>query len=190
MAELLNVKDLLEVPVRKLSLGERMKMELIAALLHGPKVLYLDEPTIGLDVVSQQKIREFIREYNEHTKTTIMLTSHYMDDVEALCKRVIIIDHGRIIFDGALQKLIDEHAKHKVLTVTFTEAVLKKDLEKYGKVREHDKLRVVLEVPDEQVKKSAAAILTKLPVDDILIDEVPIEDVIRDIFTKKVTRNS
>ncbi len=186
MAELLNVKDLLEVPVRKLSLGERMKMELIAALLHEPKILYLDEPTIGLDVVSQQKIREFIREYNERTKTTIILTSHYMEDVEALCKRVIIIDHGQIIFDGALQSLIDEHAKHKILTITFTAPVFKKDLEKYGLIREHDKMRVVLEVPDKDVKKSAAAILTKLPVDDILIGEVPIEDIIREIFQKKV----
>lgn len=183
LAELLEIKDMLEVQVRKLSLGQRMKCELIAALLHRPRVLFLDEPTIGLDVVSQQKMREFIRTYNTQKKTTILLTSHYMEDVEALCKRIIIIDHGVILYDGALEALMNKYVDHKVLTMTFTEAVKKNDLEKYGEVQEYAPLRVVLHTAKDEVKKSAAAILTKLPVDDILIGEVPVEEVIRRIFT-------
>lgn len=185
LAELLDIKDVLDVQVRKLSLGQRMKCELIAALLHSPKVLFLDEPTIGLDVVSQQKMREFIKTYNAQKKTTILLTSHYMEDVEALCKRVIIIDHGEIRYDGALSDLMDTYVDHKVLTITFTEPVQKMDVEKYGEVQEYAPLRVVLHTTKDDVKKSAAAILTKLPVDDILIDEVPVENVIRKIFTKE-----
>ncbi len=183
LAELLEIKDILEVQVRKLSLGQRMKCELIAALLHQPKVLFLDEPTIGLDVVSQQKMREFIKAYNTQKKTTILLTSHYMEDVEALCKRVIIIDHGRILYDGGLRDLVDKYVDHKVLKVTFTTPVERADLEKYGTLTEYDPQRAVLNIPDQDVKKSAAAILTKLPVDDILIDEVEVEEVIRKIFT-------
>lgn len=183
LAELLEIKDILEVQVRKLSLGQRMKCELIAALLHRPRVLFLDEPTIGLDVVSQQKMREFIKTYNTQKKTTILLTSHYMEDVEALCKRIIIIDHGQILYDGALEALMDKYVDHKVLTMTFTNAVKKDDLEKYGEVQEYAPLRVVLHTAKDEVKKSAAAILTKLPVDDILIGEVPVEEVIRKIFT-------
>ncbi len=188
LSALLEIKDILDVQVRKLSLGQRMKCELIAALLHSPKVLFLDEPTIGLDVVSQQKMREFIKTYNTQKKTTILLTSHYMEDVEALCKRVIIIDHGEIRYDGALSDLMDTYVDHKVLTITFTAPVEKKDLEKYGEVHEYAPLRVVLHTTKDEVKKSAAAILTKLPVDDILIDEVPVEDVIRKIFTKEAPR--
>lgn len=183
LSELLEIKDILDVQVRKLSLGQRMKCELIAALLHSPKVLFLDEPTIGLDVVSQQKMREFIKTYNAQKKTTILLTSHYMEDVEALCKRVIIIDHGQIGYDGLLSDLVEKYVDHKVLTLTFTEPVKKGDLEKYGEVKEYAPSRVLLHVLNSEVKKSAAAILTKLPVDDILIDEVPVEEVIRRIFT-------
>ncbi|MBI2552587.1 ABC transporter ATP-binding protein [Candidatus Uhrbacteria bacterium] len=183
LAELLEIKDILDVQVRKLSLGQRMKCELIAALLHQPKVLFLDEPTIGLDVVSQQKMREFIKTYNEQKKTTILLTSHYMEDVEALCKRIIIIDHGQILYDGALADLMEKYVDHKVLTVTFTKAVERGDLEKYGEIKESAPFRALLHIPKTEVKKSAAAILTKLPVDDILIDEVPVEEVIRKIFT-------
>ena len=153
LAELLEIKDILDVQVRKLSLGQRMKCELIAALLHQPKVLFLDEPTIGLDVVSQQKMREFIKTYNEQKKTTILLTSHYMEDVKALCKRVIIIDHGEIRYDGALSALIDKYVDHKVITVTFTKPVERVDLEKFCPVMECTPLRAVLNVPNVEVKK-------------------------------------
>lgn len=182
LTELLEINDILDIPVRKLSLGQRMKCELAAALLHGPKVLFLDEPTIGLDVVSQNNIREFLKKYNREKKITIILTSHYMDDVAALCERVIIINHGQMMYDGSLHALIDEHIDYKVLEVTFTEPVSAKTLGEYGTVKEHQAQRVVLEVPKAKAKKMAADILTKLPVDDILINEVEIDDVIRHIF--------
>ena len=118
LTELLDVRDKLDTMVRELSLGERMKMELIAALLHRPKVLFLDEPTIGLDVLSQKKVREFLRDYTARNRITTLLTSHYMQDIEELCERVIIIDHGQVFFDGALQDIIDRLATHKILTLT------------------------------------------------------------------------
>src|SRR3989344_6277517 len=121
LVELLDVKDILKIQVRKLSLGQRMKCELIAALLHNPKVLFLDEPTIGLDVVMQKAMRDFIKEYNRKFKSTIILTSHYMDDVKELCERVIIIDHGHILYDGALSKVIDTYARSKIITAVFSE---------------------------------------------------------------------
>lgn len=183
LVDLLEIKDILDVQVRKLSLGQRMKAELVAALLHSPKVLFLDEPTIGLDVVSQLRIRDFIKKYNQLRKTTILLTSHYMEDVVALCRRVIIINEGKIMYDGSLSELVDQHVDHKVLKITFTQAVLKTDLETYGKVKEYEAERVVLEVKKDRVRFVAAEILSKLPVDDILIDEVEIEEVIRHVFT-------
>lgn len=182
LTTLLGVKELLNVQTRKLSLGERMKFELIASLIHAPKVLFLDEPTIGLDVVSQQKMREFIKKYNEERKTTILLTSHYMEDVEALCKRVIIINKGVIVYDGDLEKLREKYVDHKILKVTFRKPVAMHQLEKFGKIKEYDKLRVVLEVLNEKVKDAASKILATLPVDDILIDEVEIEEIIRKIY--------
>lgn len=189
LTELLEIKDILDIPVRKLSLGQRMKCELAAALLHGPKVLFLDEPTIGLDVVSQNNIREFLKKYNREKKITIILTSHYMDDVAALCERVIIINHGQMMYDGSLRALIDEHIDYKVLEVTFTEPVTTEVLEKYGTVKEYQPKRVVLEVSKAVAKEMAAKILTKLPVNDILINEVSIDDVIRHIFSMHAKNN-
>ncbi|HLD60947.1 MAG TPA: ABC transporter ATP-binding protein [Patescibacteria group bacterium] len=180
---LLEIKDIVDIPVRKLSLGQRMKCELAAALLHSPKVLFLDEPTIGLDVVSQKNIREFLKKYNREKKITIILTSHYMEDVEALCERVIIINHGSLIYDGGLSKLMDQYIDQKILEITFTEDVSRAQLEKFGVIKEYAPQRVVLEVPKEQTKNSAVRILSDLPVDDVLINEVPIDDVIRKIFT-------
>lgn len=188
LVDLLDVKDILDVQVRKLSLGQRMKCELIAALLHAPRVLFLDEPTIGLDVVSQQNMREFIKKYNTLKKTTILLTSHYMEDVEALCKRVIIINHGQIIYDGLLADLVDKYVDHKIITVSFKKEVQKKDLEKLGEIREYKPQYVVLEIKNAHVRERAAKILTTLPVDDILIDEAPVEEVIRKIFEEVAPR--
>lgn len=179
---LLNISEILDVPVRKLSLGQRMKCELVAALLHNPRVLFLDEPTIGLDVVSQQKIREFIKKYNQEKKTTILLTSHYMKDVEELCRRAIIINKGIIIYDGSIQKLIEQYADHKILKITFKENVPRDLLASFGEIKEFDEKRVVLKIPNERVKEKAAKILTTLPVDDILIDEIEIEEVVRHVF--------
>ena len=184
LVELLDIKDILDVPIRKLSLGQRMKCELVAALLHSPKVLFLDEPTIGLDVVSQNNIREFLKKYNQQRKTTIILTSHYMEDVEALCERVVIINHGAIGYVGNLKKLLDEHIDHKILEITFTEKMDKNSLQNFGEIKEFDPKRVVLEVPKNNAKNVAAQMLQTLPVDDILINEVPIDEVIRKIFLK------
>lgn len=185
LTELLDIKHILDIQVRKLSLGERMKCELVAALLHSPKVLFLDEPTIGLDVISQNSIREFLKKYNKEKKTTIILTSHYMEDVEALCERVVVINFGEIVYDGGLKKLIDEYVDYKVLELTFTESVERKDLEKFGVISQFSSNRVVLEVPKEEVKKVAAKVLAKLPVDDILINEAEVAEVIRHIFKKR-----
>jgi len=182
LSELLEITDLINIPVRKLSLGQRMKCELVAALIHSPKVLFLDEPTIGLDVVSQNKVREFLKEYNKKKKITILLTSHYMEDVQALCERVIIINHGQLIYDGKLQNLLDKYIDHKILEVTFLEKVAKKDLVGMGEIKEWDPKRIVLAVPKIEAKKVAASILQNLPVDDILINEVDIEDVVRKVF--------
>lgn len=184
LMSVLDIADFVNIPVRKLSLGQRMKCELIAALLHSPKVLFLDEPTIGLDVVSQQNIRDFIKKYNQENKTTIILTSHYMEDIEKLCKRVIIIDKGQIMYDGGLEDLIRKHISYKLLTISFNEeGVFKKDVQEFGKIAEYDKYRVKFEIERAKAKDAAARILSSnLPVDDILIDEVPVEDVIREVF--------
>lgn len=187
LAELLDIKDILDVQVRKLSLGQRMKCELTAALLHQPKVLFLDEPTIGLDVVAQKNIRDFIKKYNQQKKTTIMLTSHYMEDIKELCRRVIIIDSGLIIYDGSLDDLIKRYAPYKVLNITFnSNGVTKDQVKQYGMVQKFNKYSVYLEVERDKVKDAAASILASdLPVDDIMIDEVEVDEVIRKIFKKE-----
>ncbi len=185
LTELLDIKHIVDVQVRKLSLGERMKCELVAALLHSPKVLFLDEPTIGLDVVSQNNIREFLKKYNKEKKITIVLTSHYMEDVEELCERVIIINHGELIYDGKLAKLIDGYIDHKILEVTFTEEVAEDRFKEFGTIKEYTKRRVVMEVPKIQAKQVAIQLLNTFPVDDILINEVNIDDVIRKIFVQQ-----
>lgn len=188
LSELLDVTDILHVQVRKLSLGQRMKCELIAALIHSPKVLFLDEPTIGLDVVMQKKLRDFIKEYNKQYNATIILTSHYMEDVRQLCDRVIIIDHGKILYDGKLDAIIREYAPNKYLSITFTEKVTKEDLQKLGKIESYDFPKVVLSVPYAQTKHVAAKILQDFPVDDINIEEPDIEEIIRDIFQTEPDR--
>lgn len=182
LTDLLDITDIIDRPVRKLSLGERMKAELVAALLHGPRVLFLDEPTIGLDVVSQQKIREFLKRYNAEKKTTIILTSHYMDDVEALTRRVIMIDHGKKIFDGPLETMLARYVDHKVLDVTFTEPVFKKDFRGCGEIQEFESQHVVLSVSKKRAKEVAARLLQEFPVDDILINEESLESVVRKMF--------
>ena len=187
MTELLNVRDKLDAIVREMSLGERMKMELIAVLLHQPKVLFLDEPTLGLDVVSQKTVREFLRQHNRRQKTTILLTSHYMTDIEELCERVIIIDHGTIFFDGRLGEVLDRFADFKLITIQCdaSEATSSASLEKYGAVVERTPASVQLKVKRERVIPVCKALLDELPVRDIDIQEVPIEDVIRQIFARE-----
>ncbi len=187
LTTLLEIKDILDVQVRKLSLGQRMKCELVAALLHQPRILFLDEPTIGLDVVAQKNIRDFIKKYNREKKTTIILTSHYMDDIKELCKRVVIIDHGEIGYDGLLDDLIKQYAPYKTLKITFNDqGVSKEQVEPFGQIQKFNRYEAWIEVERDQVKQAATRILSSdLPVDDILIDEVDIDEVIRKIFKEK-----
>ena len=167
-------------------MGERMKMELIASLLHRPRVLFLDEPTIGLDVVSQNTVREFLREYNAREKTTILLTSHYMADIQALCKRVIIIDHGAIYFDGGLDEIVDRFADFKIITIQCEGADRHpaEEMVKFGEVIERNSGTIRLKVKRDRVIPACKALLDQLAITDIDIQEVPIEDVIRQIFAR------
>ncbi len=181
LSELLEVTDKMNVMVRELSLGERMKMELISALLHEPKVLFLDEPTIGLDVVSQQRVREFLRVYSAEHRIVTMLTSHYMQDIEELCDRVIVIDHGRIFFDGPLDRIIDRFSVDKVVSLTFNEESTR-DFSAYGEIVAQTPLSVQLKVPRAKVTETCRHLLEACDVSDIEVQEIPIEDVIRQLF--------
>ncbi len=184
LVELLDVQDILQVQVRKLSLGQRMKCELIAALIHNPKILFLDEPTIGLDVVMQQKLRDFVKEYNTRYNATILLTSHYMKDVEQLCERVIIIDHGKILYDGKLEDIVKKYVKNKTLSIVFEKPVAKEKLEKLGEVLELDETKAILSVPREKSNHVASRLLDTFPIVDLNIEEANIEEIIRDVFTQ------
>lgn len=183
LSHLLDVKEQLKVQVRKLSLGQRMKMELIAALLHNPKVLFLDEPTIGLDVVMQQNLREFVKEYNRKYNATILLTSHYMGDVEALCKRIIIINHGKILYDGLLSDLVKKHAPYKLISIVLNNMINPKELEELGEIKKFNYPQLVLSVPMHDASEITAKLLKKLPVEDVTIEDPDVEDIIRDVFS-------
>ncbi len=178
--DLLELKELVNKPVRNLSLGERMKMEIAAALLHRPKVLFLDEPTLGLDVTMQRRIRTFVSEYNRRYNATVLLTSHYMADVEALCKRVIVIHHGRLLFDGELSCLVDQFSAFKTVGVTLQTAAA--DLNKYGQVVSQDGTRFSLRVPKADTAQVTARLLADLPVEDLNVEDPPIEDAIEQVF--------
>jgi viologen exporter family transport system ATP-binding protein len=184
LTELLEVQDKMNVMVRELSLGERMKMELISALLHEPRVLFLDEPTIGLDVVSQKRVREFLRLYNSEHKIVTMLTSHYMQDIEELCHRVIIIDHGKIFFDGPLSAIIDRFSGFKILSLTFENQALR-DFAAFGQVIQQTPLSVQLKVPRAKVTETCRQLLEACNVSDINVQELPVEEVIRQLFGER-----
>ena len=182
LVDLLGVRKLLGQPVRELSLGERMKMELIAALLHSPEVLFLDEPTIGLDVVAQHNIQNFLRYYQKLKKITILLTSHYMKDVVALCKRVVIITDGVIVHDGSLEEIIDRFSTHKVITLQFADNGLPIDISRFGEIIEEQAPRIKIRVAKQTVTESLAAILQQHPVEDISVEDPPLEQVIAEMF--------
>lgn len=184
LSELLEVQDKMNVMVRELSLGERMKMELISALIHEPRILFLDEPTIGLDVVSQKRVREFLRIYNREHRIVTMLTSHYMQDIEELCDRVIVIDHGKIFFDGALSVIIDRFSGHKIVSLTFA-ANQTCDFSSYGEVIEQTPISVQLKVPRAHVTEVCRQLLSACSVSDINVQELPVEDVIRQLFGER-----
>jgi ABC-2 type transport system ATP-binding protein len=182
LSDLLEIGKLLKTPVRKLSLGQRMRMELVAALLHRPKVLFLDEPTIGLDLVAQTKVRDFIYEYNQKFGATIILTSHNMDDLVNLARRVIVIDEGKILFDGALEELTEKFAKEKIIKATLSGEDGIANIEKIGKVKKLAFPEVIISVPRNATAVAASELLQNFPVEDLTIEEIPIEEVIRKVF--------
>ena len=182
LTEMLDLQDLLYKPVRQLSLGERMKSELAAGLLHSPSVLFLDEPTLGLDVTMQQRIRQFIKDYNTATGATILLTSHYMADVKALAERVIVIDQGRMLYDGLLQGLVERYAPHKTITLHFEQPVDIKDLERHGEVERIDELQFRVKTAKDAAPGATARLLADLPVADLSVEDPALEDVIDQVF--------
>ena len=183
--ELLELEPIMKKPVRNLSLGERMKCEIAAGLLHRPKVLFLDEPTIGLDITGQVRIREFLREYNKRTGATILLTSHYMADVTALCERIIIIHHGQLKYDGGINELSRKIAPFKLIGVRLAESN-SHDLTQYGTVvqNEEDWEKQYIQVKAEDVTRVTSGLLANLPIHDITITDPPIEDVIEQAFNQ------
>jgi ABC-2 type transport system ATP-binding protein len=181
LIDLLKLNALIDQPVRELSLGERMKMELVAALLHRPRVLFLDEPTIGLDVVAQGQLREFLREHNQRHRVTILLTSHYMRDVESLCDRAIVINHGRLIYDGSLAGILNRFTRFKRVKLHFLE-VVPAGVDRFGEIVEQRGPVVTLQVDRQQVAATLAAILDQHSVEDVTVDEVPLEEVIARVF--------
>lgn len=185
LVELLDVGKILNIQVRRLSLGQRMRLELVAALLHKPKILFLDEPTIGLDLIGQQKVRDFIYEYNRKNEATILLSSHNMDDLIDLARRVIVINEGKIIFDGALEELVKRFAKEKIIKVSLSHEIDIKLLEKIGSIKKISFPQVTFSVPRATAAVAAAEVLQNFPIEDLTIEEVPIEEVIRRVFGSK-----
>jgi ABC-2 type transport system ATP-binding protein len=184
LVELLEIADLITRPTRQLSLGERMKCELAAALVHGPKVLFLDEPTIGLDVSMQVVMRDFIRQYNERHGATLILTSHYMEDVAALCPRVIVIDKGQVSFDGTLEALVQRVRPEKRVTLRFSQPVAKGDVAALGTVVKHESAEAVIQVPQEGVNAAVSQALKSLPVQDLNVENAPLEEVMSELFSR------
>jgi ABC-2 type transport system ATP-binding protein len=186
LVELLDIRDIVNKQVRKLSLGERMKCELAAALLHRPRVLFLDEPTIGLDVTMQTRVREFIADYNRRYGATVLLTSHYMGDVVALCRRILVIDHGRLVYDGALEALVERVSPYKYVRLVTQVPIDRADLRRFGDVREASELKATLAVPREQTSGIAARLFQAFPIEDITIEDPDVEEIINRIFTEKL----
>lgn len=182
LAEMLSLTEKLHQPVRKLSLGERMKAELLAALLHRPEVLFLDEPTLGLDVNAQVAVREFIREYNRRYGATVLLTSHYMADIAALAERVLVIHQGRLLYDGALEGLLARFAPYREVRLTLGSPLPKEALLPFGEVRALEGREGRLLVPRERLTERVAEILKRLPVEDLEVREPPLEEVIAKVF--------
>jgi ABC-2 type transport system ATP-binding protein len=182
LVAVLEIGDLVNKPTRQLSLGERMKCELVAALLHRPRVLFLDEPTIGLDVSMQAKMRAFIRHYNERFRAAVLLTSHYMDDVTALCPRVIVIDHGKLIHDGDLKALVRRVRPDKRLTLRLSAPIDLAVLEKMAPVVSYEGGQAVLSVSPERLNATVQNALATLPVADLAVEDPPLEEVMREMF--------
>lgn len=186
LIDLLNLRSVVNIQVRKLSLGQRMKCELVSSLIHSPEVVFLDEPTIGLDVVMQKRLRTFFKDYNQKNATTIILTSHNMDDVKELCKRVILIDEGRIIYDGSISNLIKEHVKYKTISFVLTKKIEKNELEQIGEVVSLSETEGVIKVQRDGVATASAKLLKTFPIEDLDIDEMSLDGVVREIFSRDI----
>src|SRR5437867_871592 len=184
LTKLLDLAPLLGKPTRQLSLGERMKCELAVALLHRPRVLFLDEPTIGLDVSMQATVRGFVREYNERFGATVLLTSHYMEDVAALCPRVMVIDKGKLIYDGGLPELVRQVRPDKRMNLRLTKPVERRDLEALGTVIEHRDAEAIVQVSQDALQPAVARALSSLPLTDLTVEDPPLEEVMRDLFAQ------
>jgi ABC-2 type transport system ATP-binding protein len=186
LTDLLDLEPVLGKQVRKLSLGERMKCELAAALLHRPRVLFLDEPTIGLDVTMQARVREFLTEYNRRHGATILLTSHYMADVVALCKRILVIDRGHLVYDGALDALVERVSPFKYVRIVTQRPLDAASLARFGEVRSVDSFEATLIVPRDRTSAVAAQLFQSLPIEDVTIEDPDVEEIIGRIFTEKI----
>jgi ABC-2 type transport system ATP-binding protein len=186
LAQLLDVDEQLRQPVRKLSLGERMKCELLAALLHRPRILLLDEPTLGLDVNAQEAIRRFLREYNREFGATVLLTSHYMADIVALCPRVLLIHEGRLIYDGSLSGLVERFAPYRQVRLDLAEPLAREALARFGEVETLDGLRAVLIVERARLTETVARVLAELKPRDLAVSDPPVEQVVGRLFLEGV----
>jgi ABC-2 type transport system ATP-binding protein len=184
LTELLDLGDLLKKPVRSLSLGERMKCELAASLLHMPQVLFLDEPTLGVDVTMQGRIRDFVAAHNRRHGATVLLTSHYMADVTALCRRVIVIHRGTLLYDGDLARLADRIAPFKLVRVDLETEAAVSQLPRFGEIQEEQQQKVTIRVPRSETASTVARLLNELPVKDLAVEDPPIEQVIEQVFSQ------
>lgn len=189
LTELLQVGDLMSQPVRELSLGERMRMELIAALLHRPDVLFLDEPTIGLDVVSQRNVQQFLLKYQREQGITVVLTSHYMKDVEALCDRAIVINKGSVIHDGSLDDIGDRFSQHKIIELHFGGDSTPQGIDRYGVVLDDRPPMLRLQVEKHKVSEVLSQVLAEYTIEDVSVSERPLEDVIAELFAADNRQN-
>jgi len=189
LSDLLGLKKLLNVQVRKLSLGERMKCELMASLIHMPRVLFLDEPTIGLDLVSRKAIREFLKQYNKETGATVILTSHYLEDIKALCERIVFINAGRIVYDGRISDLMSEFAPEVIIKCVFAKPVGEEDLAGLGQlgviVENSNNVEIGLRVPRSQGPKVASSITSDYDVEDLLIEEMPLDGILERMYVNE-----
>nr|WP_245252547.1 ATP-binding cassette domain-containing protein [Paenibacillus sediminis] len=184
LSELLGVDHLLKVQTRKLSLGERMKMEIIGAVLHRPRVLFLDEPTIGLDLFAQRHTREFLKDYNKRYGSTILLTSHYLEDIKELCDRLLVIDKGQMLYDGQTNQIVNKLSLHKFITVSFKQRVSPERIVALGgTIVTEQLLKMVIRVPRNNVTRLAGEMLNMLPVEDLTIEDPSIEDVIENVYS-------
>lgn len=183
MTHLLGVEELLNIQIRRLSLGERMKMEIIVALLHQPEILFLDEPTIGLDIISQKKIRQFLKEYNETKAVTILLTSHYMEDIEDLCKRSIVINHGEVIYDDDTNKIKTLLGNKKIIKLKLN-SVVNTDFSKYGVLRASDENEIIIEIEKENMENILKELLVKHTLKDFSIEDIPLEEGVAMLYQK------